>query len=100
MTVKLTLSLSKETVEKAKRIAARNGTSVSKMVQDFFEALPEAPKKSIVEEMHELMAPHRERILKSIPKGKSYRDLIGEWRYEDYMKDVAERSVKNRRQTK
>jgi hypothetical protein len=36
---KLTLLLDKETIKKAKRIAEKNGTSVSKMAADYFESL-------------------------------------------------------------
>lgn len=100
MTTKLTLSVKKEVVEKAKRLSAKNGKSVSKMVEEFLGALPETPKKSIVEEIDEIMAPHRERILKSLPKNKSYRDMVRDWRYEDYMKKLAESQPKRKAKTK
>ncbi len=41
MTTKLTLSLDKKTVEKAKKVAARKKTSVSKLVSNYFEKIPE-----------------------------------------------------------
>lgn len=40
-TVKLTLSLEKRVVEKAKRIARKNDTSVSKILSEYVECLPE-----------------------------------------------------------
>jgi hypothetical protein len=100
MTTKLTLSMKKETVEKAKRLSARHGKSVSKMMEDFINDFPETPKKSIVEEMIELMAPYRDRINKSIPEDKSYRDMVRDWRYEDYLKKEAEREQATKKRTK
>ncbi len=44
MTTKLTLSLDAEIVAKAKRIAARKGTSISKMVDNYFSKFPEEKK--------------------------------------------------------
>jgi len=41
MNTKLTLSLSEPTIEKAKRIAKVRGTSLSKMVEQFFNSLSE-----------------------------------------------------------
>lgn len=88
---KLTLSMSREAVIKAKRISARTGKSVSQMMEDFINNIPETPRKSAVEEMIELMAPYRDKINASLPEGKSYRDMVREWRYEDYLKKSAER---------
>lgn len=92
--------MKKETVEKAKRIAAKNGKSVSKMVEEYFNKLPEAPKKTFTQLMDELIGPHRERINASLPKGKSYKEIVGDWRYEDYMKKLAERQPKPKGKTK
>ena len=100
MTTKLTLSVKQEAVEKAKRISAKEGKSVSKMVEGFFESLQEKPQKSLVEQMDELMAPHRDRINKSIPKGKSYRDMVRQWRYEDYLKETKEKTVRKQQKPK
>ena len=47
MTTKLTLSIKEETVEKAKRISQRRGKSVSKMVEEYINSLPE---KDVTEE--------------------------------------------------
>jgi Family of unknown function (DUF6364) len=41
MTTKLTLSLDDKIVAKAKKIAARKKTSISKLVANYFEKLPE-----------------------------------------------------------
>jgi antitoxin component of RelBE/YafQ-DinJ toxin-antitoxin module len=41
MSKKLTLRLDEEAIERAKQYAARRGTSVSKLVQRFFERLDE-----------------------------------------------------------
>lgn len=100
MTTKLTLSMKKEAVEKAKRLSIKHGKSVSKMMEDFITDFPETPQKSIVEEMKELIAPYRDQINESLPKGKSYRDMVRDWRYEEYLKKEAEREAENKRKTK
>ncbi len=41
MTAKLTLSLDDKIISKAKRIAARKNTSISKLVSNSFEKLPD-----------------------------------------------------------
>lgn len=45
MTTKLTLSLDDKIVAKAKKIAARKKTSISKLVANYFEKLPEDENK-------------------------------------------------------
>lgn len=47
MNTKLTLSLNKMTIKKAKKYAEKHGTSLSKMVQGYFEELS-LPKKDII----------------------------------------------------
>ncbi|WP_018616386.1 DUF6364 family protein [Segetibacter koreensis] len=41
MTVKLTLSINEEIVRKAKRISFRRGKSVSKLIEEYINSLPE-----------------------------------------------------------
>ncbi len=45
MTTKLTLSLDDKIISKAKKIAARKKTSISKLVSNYFEKLPEKESK-------------------------------------------------------
>jgi hypothetical protein len=45
MTTKLTLSLDDKIVSKAKRVAARKKTSISKLVSNYFEKLPDDEAK-------------------------------------------------------
>lgn len=49
MTTKLTLSLDDKIVSKAKRVAARKKTSISKLVANYFEKLPDSENKEPVE---------------------------------------------------
>lgn len=53
MTVKLTLSMDKEVIEKAKDISRRRGKSLSRMAEEHFRALAEADgvKRSSVKAM-------------------------------------------------
>jgi hypothetical protein len=48
MTTKLTLSLDDKIVVKAKKIAARKRTSISKLVSNYFEKLPDDKDKKQV----------------------------------------------------
>lgn len=41
MTTKLTLSINKKTVERAKRISLRRGKSISKMVEEYLDTIAE-----------------------------------------------------------
>ncbi len=41
MVTKLTLSINEETIERAKRISKKRGKSISKMVEEYFNSLPE-----------------------------------------------------------
>ena len=45
MTTKLTLSLDDKIIAKAKKIAARKKTSISKIVSNYFEKLPDEESK-------------------------------------------------------
>ena len=45
MTTKLTLSLDEKIISKAKRIAARKKTSISKLVANYFERFPDDETK-------------------------------------------------------
>jgi predicted DNA-binding protein len=52
MTNKLTLSIKKETVEKAKRLSSKTGKSLSKIVQEHFDAIiskAEASNASVIQ---------------------------------------------------
>lgn len=46
MTTKLTLSLDEKIISKAKKIAARKKTSISKLVSNYFEKLPDDENKN------------------------------------------------------
>ncbi len=45
MTAKLTLSINEETIKRAKRISLRRGKSISKIVEEYFNSLPEKDEK-------------------------------------------------------
>ncbi|TDH26797.1 antitoxin [Segetibacter sp. 3557_3] len=57
MTTKLTLSINKEVVKKAKRIAQTRGKSVSKMIEEFIGSLPEkdAADKTAVDKIKNII---------------------------------------------
>lgn len=57
MNVKLTLSISKKTVERAKLISRQKGKSISKMVEEYLDAVAEKEKKetSAVDKIHSIL---------------------------------------------
>jgi hypothetical protein len=60
MTSKLTLTVNKETIERAKRVARERGISISKMVEEFLntEIEKDESKMSAVDQIHELLKGH------------------------------------------
>lgn len=97
MRVKLTLSLSKEAVKKAKRISAQTGKSVSRMVEEYFDSLNDEPARNAFTEIKRLMEPYRERILNSLPKDKSFKEIINDWRDEDFQREMGTQSTRPKR---
>jgi hypothetical protein len=51
MTVKLTLSVSAEVVEKAKQTARRRKTSVSKLVETYLQKISDTPNGSVTQDI-------------------------------------------------
>jgi len=84
MTTKLTLSVDENLVKKAKRVAARKGTSVSKLFEEYIGNLQEKKEENAMEAIRAIMKPHLQKLNKNIPEGADYKELIRQWRYEDY----------------
>lgn len=91
MNVKLTLSISEKTVERAKRISRRKGKSISKMVEEFLDSVAEkeAVKESPLDRIHKIMEKTRQKI--KLPDNLDYKEMIAKWRHEDYLNDSAKR---------
>jgi hypothetical protein len=68
MKTKLTLTVSKKTIARAKRYSRRTGKSVSRMFEEFFE---EAEANGIRSEVHRAA----ERLLNALHEAKSVRTL-------------------------
>jgi hypothetical protein len=89
MTTKLTLSIDEDVIKKAKQISRRKGKSLSKMIEDYFKNISEkeGEKKLVISRIDKIMEPYRSKI--KIPVNGSYKDIIRQWRYQDYMnKDI------------
>jgi hypothetical protein len=71
---KLTLSVEEDVVEKAKRIARANGTSVSSMFSNFVLSMAAARKPSFE------IGPITRRAMgiAKLPPGKDYKELLAE----------------------
>lgn len=54
MNAKLTLRLDEARIERAKRYAARSGKSVSRLVEDYFAALPDETPAQSAAHIHQL----------------------------------------------
>ena len=57
MTTKLTLSINEETVQRAKRISRKRGKSISKMVEEYLNAISDRDEqeKSVITKMDEIL---------------------------------------------
>lgn len=86
MTKKLTLSMDEKVIERAKRISARRGKSVSKILEEFIKSIPdkeEEKEEFFLDKIHRIILPHKNKI--RMPENGDYKTMIGDWRYEDYI---------------
>ncbi len=90
MTTKLTLSINEKTVQRAKRISRKRGKSISKMVEEYLNSIPE--KEEDVSPFEKI----RDRLKgkTTIPENIDYKEFIRESRYQDYLKELKNRSKK------
>jgi len=90
MTTKLTLSINEETVKRAKLMSRKKGKSISKMVEEYLNSLSEKEeqKESVMDKIDKIMTPYRNKI--QLPENKSYKEMIKEWRSEDYANEQEE----------
>jgi hypothetical protein len=99
MVTKLTLSIEEEVIKKAKLVSSRRGKSISKMVEDFLGSLIEKEEpETAVDRMNRLMETWREKI--NLPANTNYKEMIRQWRYEDYMKESESRMKASRKKIK
>lgn len=91
MNTKLTLSINKETVKRAKRISRKRGKSISKMVEEFLNSISERDdaKESPLDLINKIMKPYRKNT--NLPQSPNYKEIIRQGRYEDYMKESEKR---------
>jgi len=85
MATKLTLSIDEDVIKKAKQVSRRKGKSLSKMVEEYLKNISEreGEKKSVVSRIDKIMEPYRSKI--KMPVNGTYKDMIRQWRYQDYM---------------
>jgi hypothetical protein len=87
MTTKLTLSINQKTVQRAKLLSRKRGKSISKMVEEYLDSISEKEeqKESPMSHINKIMEPYLEKI--KLPENADYREMIRQWRYEDYIKE-------------
>lgn len=90
MTTKLTLSIDEKIINKAKRLSAQKGVSISKMVETYFTGMNEKEEINPLEIIRQEMKPHLKKI--KIPENVNYKDIIRQGRYNDYLKKSASRT--------
>lgn len=78
-TTKLTLSADRELIRRAKKVAAKNGTSLSAMVSNYLSTLTAEEK-----EFQPGPLSRQATGLAKVPKGKSDRELLEEALSEKY----------------
>jgi hypothetical protein len=86
MTTKLTLNLDEKIISHAKRIAREQGKSLSKMVEEYFRSIPVKEEKndSIIDLLDKIIKPEVDKL--DLPENMDYKEMVREWRYQDYMK--------------
>ena len=91
MTRKLTLSINEKTILKARRISRRRGKSISRMVEEYLNSIVEKENKpeSAMDQINKIMERHRKKI--KLPVNVDYKEMVRQWRYEDYMKESEKR---------
>lgn len=81
---KLTLSINEETIQKAKRLSKRRGKSVSKIVEEYFNSIPDKkPAENPLAEIMAIMKKHKSRL--KLPEDGDYKKMVNEMRYQDYL---------------
>ncbi|HLF47643.1 MAG TPA: DUF6364 family protein [Chitinophagaceae bacterium] len=91
MTRKLTLSISEKTILKARRISRKRGKSISRIVEEYLNSIVEKENKteSAMDQINRIMEPYRKKI--KLPENVDYKEMVRQWRYEDYMKESEKR---------
>lgn len=86
MTTKLTLSLDDQVISRAKKIARQRGKSLSKMVEEYFRSIQvkKTKKSSFLEHLEKNIKPQLDKL--DLPEDIDYKEMIREWKYQDYMK--------------
>lgn len=92
MTTKLTLSINKKKVQRAKLISRKRGKSISKMVEEFLDSIneKEEQKESAIDQINKIMSKYEGKI--KLPSNVNYKEMIMQWRYEDYVKESEKRT--------
>lgn len=87
MTKELTLHLNEETVQRAERISKSQGKSINVLIEELLNSIPEKDEiqETAVDKIKKIMAPYITKL--EFPENKSYKEMISQWRYEDYMKE-------------
>lgn len=81
MNTKLTLSLDDKIIVRAKKIARRQGKSLSKLVEEYFSSFPEKKENLIVERLENRTRPYLSKL--NLPEGKDYREIAREWKHQN-----------------
>jgi hypothetical protein len=89
MTTKLTLSIDEKIVKKAKRVALRKGTSVSKLFEEYLKGIQEKEEENPLEAIKAILKKHRSKI--PLPSDGNYAKMVNEWRWEEYMKKTSKK---------
>ena len=86
MSTKLTLSINEQTIEKAKLVSRKRGTSLSKIVEDYLNTIVEKEETDELpsERIKSIMQPYLSKI--TIPEDGDYRKQVREWKFEEYLK--------------
>ena len=84
MNTKLTLSIEQDVIESAKDYAKRHGKSLSSIVEEYLKALVKDKSFKEKRELSKIVKDLKGSI--SLPKDKSYKDLLQDALIEKYLK--------------
>ncbi|MCW3110648.1 MAG: hypothetical protein JWQ09_5154 [Segetibacter sp.] len=96
MTKQLTVSLNEETVQRVEQLSKVRGKTISEIIEELIKLIPEEEaSKDPIDKIHEIMSPYIGKL--NLPENMDYKEMIGQWRHEDYIKESDNRIRENQK---
>jgi hypothetical protein len=88
MTTKLTLSINKRVIDKAKKYAKNQGRSLSSVVENYLKTIT-LNEEASEEELLSYISPRIRSLIgiaRNLPRDKDYKELLSDYLSEKYLK--------------